>query len=184
MPNSKYIVDFQGFSYEKSFIIKELAIVDVDDEDQTWHYMVLPPFDLSFLSEEELKKVHWLQKHHHKIEWNDGFLEYHELFPILRHIFKDVGVLYVKGSERAEFLRKITGNYVVDLDELECPRASSLPTPEITKTLTCSYKTHSPEEKDSGICSLLHALKYKIWLKKLFSEPIDEVDFLFSKCQI
>ena len=174
---SKYIIDFQGFHCENdSYIIKELTIIDLD-RDYVLHHLVLPPFDVSLLNEKEQKQVYWLQKYYHKINWNDGQLEYNQLFATLRNAVKDASVIYVKGSERASFLRKVTSKFVIDLDKLDCPRACHLPLPKISKMMECCYKTHSFDCQDSGICSLERALKYKFWLRNFFDNGVDEVDF-------
>lgn len=177
---SKYIIDIQGFNGDdNSFIIKELTIADLYG-DRILHYLVLPPFDISFLTEKEKKYVSWLQKFHHKIQWNDGQLEYNQVFSILREAVRDADILYIKGSERAAFLRRITSKYVIDLDLLDCPRASCLPMPEVANTVSCNYKSHAINTygtEQNGICSLVQALKFKLWLRNLFESGVDEIDF-------
>lgn len=177
----KRIFDFQGFNLDDgSFILKEITIVDIY-ADKILHYLILPPFDINFLSDKELRRVLFLQNYHHKISWVDGLLEYGEIFHIIRKAVRDADILYVKGSERAAFLRKITGKLVIDLDQLECPKASCLP--DIAGNVTCHYKTHSRVDGENdgngggGVCSLVQALKFKSWLRDLFEKPEDEVDF-------
>lgn len=183
MSNSKFVIDFDGFPHENSFMIREFAIVEVDRY-ETWHYLILPPYNLSLLGGEELKQVYCSQKDYHKIDWNNGFLEYHELFPILHHIFKNAEVLYVKGGEKAAFLQQVTGKYVVDLDEIGCPPASCIPTSKILMGIGCAYKPPSNQDEESDFCCIIFARKYKTWLKNSFFNPTDELDVLFSKCKL
>lgn len=172
----KRIFDFQGYnSDDGSFIIKEITIVDIH-ENEILHYLVSPPFDASFLSEKELKRVQWLEKFHHRINWDEKGIEYSQLFSIIREAVKNADVLYVKGSERTTFLRKITGKLVIDLDHLDCPKASCLP--DISKNFTCPHTTHWYGDNQSGVCSLVQALKFKTWLKELFDKSEDELDFV------
>ena len=173
---SRYIIDFQGFNCEyNSYIIKELTITDLYG-DLVLHYLFLPPFDISLLGEKELKRVHWLQQNHHKIDWNDGLFEYSSAFSVLREAIKDAHYLYIKGSERASFLRKITSKLVIDLDYYNCPRASCLPLPPTVNINPCYCKTHVLGDSESGVCSLVQALKFKLWLRDLFDNSVDEVD--------
>ena len=169
---NKYIVDFQGFEFDRSFVIKELSIVKLYGQN-VFHFMAKPPFNKAILSDDEQKCVSWLENHHHKIKWEDGHFEYDELFANLRETVRDANVIFIKGRERALFLQNVTGKMTVDLDQLDCPRATNLPVPELWSTLTCSYYTHSTTD---GVCSLLQALIFKEWLKNLFQRGVDEVD--------
>ena len=73
----------------------------------------------------------------------------------------------------------MTGKLTIDLDKLDCPRASVLPIPELWRTVGYNYHNHFNYD---GVCSLFQAMKFKEWLLDLFQRGIDEVDLqiLFS----
>lgn len=172
----KFVVDIQGFNIEEaneySLIIKEITIVDLAT-DNISHFLASPPFHQSYLTDTELKRANWLQKHHHKLLWNDGQFEYSEVMKMVREAIKDADFLFIKGRERALFLQRLTGKTVVDLDRMECPRAYSIPLPEIAMRVTCA---HPPHDKGVGICSLQQALKFSAWLKDYYyTNGVDEV---------
>ena len=126
--NSEYIIDLQGFRHDHYSIIRELTIVDIDSHNVV-HSLAKPPFDKAILSSAEQKNVCWLERNHHKIQWGDGTCEYSEVFAGLRRAIRDAHTFYVKGSEKALFIRNVTGKFTLDLDLLGCPRANMLPSP-------------------------------------------------------
>jgi len=164
----KYVIDFQGFSHNRSYILKELTITDLDAQN-VLHFMAKPPFDKDILSDVEKNNVLWLENHHHKIKWEDGVFEYSEVFANLREAIRNADILFVKGGEKCQFIRQVTGKTTIDLNDLDCPRACALPTPLLWSTLCCSYYAHSSLETP---CSLLQALKFNEWLNTLFQQNI------------
>lgn len=172
MGRNIFIIDVQGYSHDRSFIIKELTIIQLYSEN-VHHFLVKPPFDKAILPSDEQKSILWLENFHHKIKWEDGSHEYGEVFSDLRKTIRDADIIYVKGSEKALFIQSITGKFTIDLDKLHCPKANQLPIPKLWSKLTCSYYNHSTCDVK---CSLLQALKFKEWLLNLFDEGFDECD--------
>ena len=170
---AKYVIDVQGYSVEKSFLIKELSIVNLDSEN-VLHFLVKPPFNRKLLSYDDQRCVSRLQYNYHKISWDDGVFDYSEVLMNLLRATQNARVIYVKGMEKAAIIRKLTGKFTIDLDELHCPRAIYLPTPRLVNVLTCSYYSHSSSDANCK-CSLLQALKYKEWIIALFERGVDEV---------
>ena len=138
---AKYVIDVQGFAIENSFIIKELSIVSLNSQN-VFHFLAEPPFNKEILTNDEHEQVSWLQNHHHLIKWEDGVLEYFEIFENLREAIRDADVLYAKGREKATFIQKATGEFTIDLDQLDCPRADCLPKPKSSQTFWHALTTH------------------------------------------
>ena len=109
------IVDIQGFKTSKNkLIVKEFAAYD---RTRVCHDVFKAPFAFDCLPEEYRKQATWLTAHHHAIDWNAGFTQ-HFLFPqILRHITRDAREVYVKGKEKAHFIRMHIDVPVVELPE-------------------------------------------------------------------
>lgn len=98
------ILDIQGFMAGKDkFIIKEFAAYNGN---YVCHHVFKPPFLFACLAFEYQKQAKWLMAHHHAIDWEVGFTP-HYLFPkIIKHITSDVTGVYVKGKEKADFIKK------------------------------------------------------------------------------
>ena len=188
------MIDVQGYTFQKSFIAKEMTIVALDGgcggQDVLMHIMASPPFGRELFLSNELKSVFWLEHHHHKIQWEDGDVNYSDLFADLRRVVHDAEALYVKGSEKSKFIRDVTGKFTIDLDELDCPRADLLPEPDLEESDSpklCSYYNHRGVKHPKS--SLVQALKYKQWILGLFPKPAadhdeDELSSSMSKLKI
>lgn len=115
MKNMRLVLDVQGFQDENNrFIPKELATYDGE---KISHYVFKRPFDLSLLSPEAHKTAVWLMKYHHCISWNVGFTQLHYFSTILKKLTEDVQYVYVKGKEKANFVRKHSLATVIELDD-------------------------------------------------------------------
>lgn len=118
------IIDIQGFKInKKTFIPKELAVLK---NLKSAHYIFKPPFLFELLPEKFQKQFKWLVKNHHCIQWNVGVVPHYKLKDIIRDLTYDVTKIYVKGKEKAEFLKKITRKSIVELPESPALR-SGLP---------------------------------------------------------
>lgn len=111
----RLILDLQGFKDEKNkFIPKELAAYDGE---KIIHYVFKQPFPLNFLSPECHKQAVWLMKNHHCINWNLGFTPLHYFSTIIKQVTKNAEFVYVKGVEKAKYIKKYVDNAVIELDE-------------------------------------------------------------------
>lgn len=109
------VLDVQGFKIsEKRFVPKELAIYDGV---HVSHYVFKPPFPFHHLPEKFKSQAVWLTTNHHCLNWSEGFTP-HFLFPqILQRLTQDVDHVYVKGCEKAAFIRNSTSKPVIEFDE-------------------------------------------------------------------
>lgn len=153
-----FVIDFQAFkSLSNEFVLKELAIVGVR-KNIIHHFFIKPPS--SVVGRELGKRVQYITRHIHNIPWNYGHIELEEALHILNDILKDASVVYVKGSERAKFLKKCIfwDVKIIDLDHLGCPNADFLPSALLQ---VCMFRGHF---KTNYRCALKNAQKYKQWI--------------------
>lgn len=109
------IVDVQGFKIsEKTLSPKELAAYDGNTLS---HYIFRAPFPFETLPQHFQKQANWLVNNHHCINWDEGFTPVF-LFPkIVERLLRDADVVYVKGNEKAKFLRNYTSKHIIEIEE-------------------------------------------------------------------
>lgn len=109
------VLDVQGFMISgQTFSPKELAIFDGQTIS---HYIFKAPFPFSTLPPDLQTQAKWLINNHHGIPWNEGYTPCF-LFPtILERLLKDADVVYVKGREKRNFLRRYTKKPIIEIEE-------------------------------------------------------------------
>lgn len=109
------VLDVQGFmTAGKTFTPKELAVYDGT---AIAHYVFRAPFAFRYLPEHLQHQATWLMNNHHCINWSEGFTPVN-LFPhILSRLLQEADLVYVKGREKADFIRKHTKKQVVEIEE-------------------------------------------------------------------
>ena len=166
------------------FRLKELAIIGVNS-DIVVHTLIKSTTSYRTLNEDEKKQVDYLISNHHGIEWDNGYMDPYDALDMLRSTLEDASTVYIKGSERAEYLEEqLQGLYIdiIDLDGIGSPKAHHWP-PRNTRnsssskaelsielSLTCPYQLH----KHLGNvvyswdykCALKLALTYRDSLRK------------------
>lgn len=134
------ILDIQGFTInDEEFIPKELA--SYDSNHCISHYVFQPSRSFSSLSTKFRNTANWLMSHHHCIDWNDGFVPASRFDEIVYYLCRSTKVAYVKGREKATFLRRILTIPVKELPENECKLEVGAP--------MCPYHKKRP-----SMCSL------------------------------
>lgn len=109
------ILDFQGFKNEKNtFIIKELAAFDGH---RIFHNVFKAPFSSELLPPELEKQARWVSNHHHGLKWENGITPYYLVKKILQDITSDTDVIYIKGREKADFIKQFITKQVIELPE-------------------------------------------------------------------
>lgn len=123
-----FVVDFQGFGvFNKDFILKELALLY---DGHHYHFIVTPPCNLNQLPITLKRQAHWLYKNYHGLSWNGGQIHFKKVKQFLRNKIQS-GTIYVKGTEKANWLRGILNNENVEVKNIEdcflnCPNLSEL----------------------------------------------------------
>lgn len=111
----RLVLDIQGFTDEKKkFIPKELATYDGN---KLSHYIFKQPYPLNFLSPTYYKQAVWLMENYHCIKWNSGFTPLHYFSTIVKELTRNVQIVYVKGQEKADYIKKYSASIVIELDE-------------------------------------------------------------------
>ncbi|KAJ8915327.1 hypothetical protein NQ315_008211 [Exocentrus adspersus] len=109
------VLDVQGFKVEKNkFVAKELAAYDGE---RICHYIFKPPFPFDMLPRQHQNEANWLIKNHHHINWNIGFTPLHTFNSIVEDLTKKVDTIYIKGKEKADYIRQFTSKPVFELEE-------------------------------------------------------------------
>lgn len=109
------VIDVQFFkTQEKQFTAKELAAYDGE---HFAHYLFKPPFPFNQLQPHLQTQAQWLIRNHHSIPWEEGFVPAHLCGQILCHLVRDAINIFVKGREKANFVRNMTSRAVMELPE-------------------------------------------------------------------
>lgn len=109
------IVDVQGFKTSgKEFTPKELAAYDGMTIS---HYIFKAPFSFATLPHHLQQQATWVMHNHHCIHWNEGHTPVFLFAKIFQRIVRDVDVIYVKGTEKTQFLKTYTNKHIIEIEE-------------------------------------------------------------------
>ena len=151
------VVEFEGFQLNPyDFIIKELAFYVVD-YGYHWLWNFLPPFPWNELSAKNKKTAAWLTRNCHGLRWESGDLPYSSLEFILTSLLTSYNTIYTKGLEKTVFLERKTGRKILNLNDLNCPKVTSL------ESLPVKCPIHMPHFKH---CALVKASFYAMYIKE------------------
>lgn len=146
------IVEFHGFKdNENRFVVKEFVV-----ESKYFRTQLIfdAPYSEELLSSKMRRTVFWLTNRFHFMRWQDRGIPYDE--NLIRALCSPFKVLYTKGSEKVNFLKKFH-NDVRDIEEAYT-RSSGL-------KVTCILPQHNDNR---GKCAL-HSAKSFYRLK--FESP-------------
>ena len=97
-----WFLDFIGYNCPGyRFIVKEIAIIDRDDEDRCYNYFITGP---------KAYPIWYSQTIHHQYKWHNlrwefGDYEFNEaMMDIARKMGEDT--VYIKGTEKYDFMRR------------------------------------------------------------------------------
>lgn len=114
-------------------VVKELAIVDVEDN-RLQSYYFQPPY---VTSSDEIN----YSASSRGANWNDGNVPYDELETILANATDSASAIYAYGKETSDFLDKLLNRSIIDLTRhFKCPS----PTTMGYSTWTCMHLPHIP----------------------------------------
>lgn len=123
----------QGFKISaKMFTPKELAVYDGYGIS---HYIFKAPFPFSTLPQHLQDEATWVMNNHHCIHWDEGFTPAYMFRKILQRLVQDADVVYVKGREKAAFLRNYITKHIIEIEERPALSASKP---------TCMHHLKSP----------------------------------------
>lgn len=161
MDHREIILDIQCFKdNSNSFIVKEVCAIELDSGILLFHHIVSPPYERKQLSAGKLRESYWTTKYHHGIEWNVGDISYNSMMDKLEYLFSSCLSIYVKGSEKKQYIKSLCPEYcqVLDLETLNCESLESLSVLYVNDSLRCKYHT-----SENHNCALANALNLRKW---------------------
>lgn len=118
----KVIIDIQFvIGNRKEYYIKEMAVLQLEPRILK-NYIFKPKFHFSNLFSQAKRQNYYIYKNINGLRWEDGDLEYHVLFDILKSIQNKE--IIVKGLEKKKILQKILPSTVITDFEMETNLAS------------------------------------------------------------
>lgn len=120
-------IDLQGFmGNNKTFILKELAIIDNNNCSIPNSYLFKSPYSYAALGEKYKKQAYWIYKNYHGLSWYAGCIEYSEVSRFIIHLLQNSHCIFVKGYEKALWLKQFCGVDVINIETLNCPNLYSI----------------------------------------------------------
>jgi hypothetical protein len=163
--SSSVIVDFQCFKDNNNdYLLKEVCVLEADSGTLLMHHIVKSPFDRDFLSEEKLRESHWLTKHCHGLEWDQGDIWYHMLEDKLRACLAKRSIVYVKGDQKKlylqrHFIKDTCTTNVIDFNDIGCGSLLSINNLLSTTALRCRH-----HKSIHTRCALSNCVTLRGWL--------------------
>lgn len=154
------VIDFQAFKDNyNEFIVKECAVVAIDGS-FIEHWVVAPPYEFLVLKKDKRREAVWVKQNYHGLSWGDGGISYQAFQDELRQVCFEVSRVFVKGKEKAEFLKTLLKSNIINLEEYNTPRLKKLMLNSYLPVLRCFR--HCKHKK--YICALSNADKLKMWV--------------------
>ena len=157
------VIDFQGFKdNDNKYIIKELAISGLQNNDLLIHKIVAAPYAKETLNVKRKREAEWITVFYHGLDWNCQLSDetYKHMMYKLKELCYLSDKIFVKGEEKAKFIEEdvleIKGS-VTELGKLGCPKLFDLPTENV-----CVIH----EDKMGYICALDNVCKLKKWIEE------------------
>jgi hypothetical protein len=141
------VIDFETLEgLRKEVVVKELSLA-ADGVIQTWHFK--SPYVMRLHGSAE-----------NGLNWEDGVIPYDQLFTVLSEAVAGYAHLNSRGTDKCEFLRKLLGRPILDLDDFNCPQPNDL-RPRYHCTMSC-------HKFPSVRCATRHAHSLYDWLSYHF----------------
>lgn len=162
--NGCAVVDFEAFrGVAGEFVIKELAIVDLD-HGLCRYVLFKSPYRRQRLNKKYRRVATWLEQHLHGISWSDGEVDYTLLPDVIRDVCDTYSIVFTKGLEKARFLRTFH-NTVIDLNELCAPNYDYSTHGKLIQCSVSSHRLQDGHNKCVYKCALNKAYFYVNWLR-------------------
>jgi len=159
-------VDMQGFIVDKTFVVKEFAVLR--EGHVLSHYIFGHPYPWDLLSKSEKSCASWLTVNHHGFRWEDGIIPYYMAKKFITKAVigtkdnddDDNNLVYVKGYEKREWLRNLLlddarEDIYIENIEAHYEDIESLNKLDITHTLRCQNHVSN--------CALQNVFKLFNW---------------------
>ena len=166
------VVDLQGFSEPRnSFVVKKLAIL-CDGMVKPLTFTFAPPFPWHDLPPAYKRWNAWVACHYTGCKWNSGTIPCDRIEDILNSNLKDIEVIYVKGREKAIWLRTHVKPYhhVIESLENDCDDDDAIPSLRKLSNTCLHYKKYFKCAADN-----VRALSQRVTLKPREDRSLDSL---------
>lgn len=158
-------IDLQGFiyNYKNVFAVKEICILT---KNIRFHEFVKPPIPFTELSDHFKKQAKWLEKYHHGLSWNMGYITFHELRETILPIL-DGKILFVKGANKVKWMKYILDNQqiiCINVEDLSCDL-------QLNKQIIHDEFTCTKHKFVNSRCAKSNAALLKKWFYSLEKIP-------------
>ena len=157
------ILHIQGFTVNKEFIAKEVAVVHGKEEKYA-HYVFMPPKN----TYPDVNNRLFLENCFHGLNWNCGYIPYTNLKRVLYEATHNFTEIYVKGHNKVMFVNKLLNKKVVNLEAFGFPKLTQLKTSNEFNTYSLKNNNvkYFYHKCDSCTCALLNALMLTHWFRR------------------
>ncbi|XP_031784068.1 uncharacterized protein LOC116417080 [Nasonia vitripennis] len=112
------------------------------------------------LTEEEKCMTGWLEKTYHGIAWSSGDIPYHRLNNILKICTQGVEKIFIKGEQKAQWMRNILPNISIsNVEDYGCP-----PLEEIQSQIQYFCFNHDLCICRKPMCAIYNVVGIRTWL--------------------
>ena len=165
-----FVVDVLYFKQkDDGLIIKEMAIVSTDSDENPKVYLFKPPFSWYKLSKECRRKNLFLELYHHGLDWKSGTLEFNSIISVLQSHLSDATIIYVNNNELKEWMENFNCK-MINLTEMGYEN-------DIFSTSNCNH--HNRAYRTS--CALHNVTTMKQFVSKHRERKRRIIDELFSE---
>ena len=170
------LLDVQGFhipslNCNSEFSVKELAIANVyTREVETWIFR--PPCPWEDLPAKCKATNTWIQRNYHGLTWESGDIDYNQHAWILYKNLENFNVVYVKGLQKKQWLKKTIGHllrhlHICNLENIDCPSLKTL------RVSVCKYNNHY-RPVQNYMCAAENCRRLRMWFWETFCIDPDD----------
>ena len=165
----EYIIEIQDLrGQDNAFLPKEIAVLSTEGE-TVGHWIIAQPFEFSTLPSDIKTTNDFISSRIHGIHWFDGDMSLNKLRHHLYKIARNAVRIYVRGSEKAEYLQGIMARTVIDVEEYTNSGFADLQK-QFTCSQLCHYHACLRDEYKHNYCTLRRVYVLRQWLRSLVPE--------------
>ncbi|KAK9752039.1 hypothetical protein QE152_g4562 [Popillia japonica] len=109
------IIDFQWYTLSGERVVpKELA--SCDNNFRRSHFVFKPVLNFGSLSSTDQRTARYVYNYHHCLPWDGGNTSLGEFDDIIKFLCFNMEKIYVKGKEKANYIKAIVNKPVIELE--------------------------------------------------------------------
>jgi hypothetical protein len=170
----KFIVEFEGFSFHRGFIFKEISILGLDNSISK-HFFVKSPMRFEGLSHKEKRITRYCENELHQIFWFAGKDKFSDVLQFMKDTLVAGSTVYTKGLQKIQILWDL--NLACHIEDTETYLPESLEKHDdidkmIQNTSPCPLSFH----RKTLHCSHIKSVLLKDLLLKLENEHLYQAE--------